>query len=45
MEGIERKTIDLQLKDIENLVSLGLRSVIIFPSIDERKKTKKLMRL
>ena len=41
MEGIERKTIDLQLKDIENLVSLGLRSVIIFPSIDERKKTKK----
>ena len=28
MEGIERKTIDLQLKDIENLVSLGLRSEI-----------------
>ena len=40
MEGIERKSIDLQIKDIKKMVSLGIKSIIIFPSIEENKKNK-----
>ena len=40
MEGIERKSIDLQIKDIKKMVSMGIKSVIIFPSIEENKKNK-----
>ena len=35
MEGIERKSIDLQIKDIKKMVSMGIKSIIIFPSIEE----------
>ena len=41
MDGIERKSIDLQIKDIKKMISMGIKSVIIFPSIEENKKNKK----
>ena len=40
MEGIERKSIDLQIKDIRKMVSMGIKSIIIFPSSEENKKNK-----
>ena len=40
MEGIERKSIDLQIKDIKKMVSMVIKSIIIFPSIEENKKNK-----
>ena len=31
MDGIERKSIDLQIKDIKKMISMGIKSVIMFP--------------
>ena len=44
MEGIERKSIDLQIKDIKKMVSMGIKSIIIFPSIEENKKIRMLLK-
>ena len=40
MSGIYRKSLDLQLIDIQEMVSLGIKSIILFPSISKSKKTK-----
>lgn len=40
MSGIYRKSLDLQLIDIQEMVSLGIKSIILFPSINKQKKTK-----
>ena len=38
MPGIERKSLDLQLNYINLLINKGIKSIILFPSIDEKKK-------
>ncbi|AWB66784.1 porphobilinogen synthase [Saccharobesus litoralis] len=39
MPGVERKSIDLLLKEAEELVSLGVPAVAIFPVVDESMKS------
>ena len=41
MPGIERKSIDLQLNYINLLINKGIKSIILFPSIDEKNKNSK----
>ena len=41
MPGIERKSLDLQLNYINLLINKGIKSIILFPSIDEKKKNSK----
>ena len=41
MSGIYRKSLDLQLIDIQGMVSLGIKSIILFPSISKSKKNKR----
>ena len=41
MPDIERKSLDLQLNYINLLINKGIKSIILFPSIDEKKKNSK----
>lgn len=41
MPGVQRKTIDYLLVDIKEAISLGIKAVILFPVIPEKKKNKK----
>ena len=41
MPGIERKSLDLQLNYINLLINKGIKSIILFQSIDEKKKNSK----
>ena len=41
MPGIDRFSLDLLLKDIEDSMELGLSSFCLFPAIDDAKKDKK----
>ena len=41
MPGIERKSLDLQLNYINLLINKGIKSIILFPSINEKKKNSK----
>lgn len=38
MPGMTRKTVDILLKEVEECVSLGVRAIAPFPSIEESKK-------
>lgn len=38
MPGMTRKTVDVLLKEVEECVSLGVRAIAPFPSIEESKK-------
>ncbi len=40
MPGMTRKTIDVLLKEVEECVSLGVRAIAPFPSIEESKKDR-----
>ncbi len=40
MPGMTRKTVDVLLKEVEECVSLGVRAIAPFPSIEESKKDR-----
>lgn len=40
MPGMTRKTVDILLKEVEECVSLGVRAIAPFPSIEESKKDR-----
>ncbi len=40
MPGMTRKTVDILLKEVEECVSLGIRAIAPFPSIEESKKDR-----
>lgn len=40
MPGMTRKTVDVLLKEVEECVSIGVKAIAPFPSIDESKKDR-----
>lgn len=38
LPGISRFSVDLLLKEIENCISLGIQSFVLFPAVDEKRK-------